>query len=70
MDINAVQAIMGSLKAANDISKALFDLKITAEVQSKVIDIKEPYLLRKTASWRQRIRSSLFKSECESWSLS
>ena len=44
MDMTAVQAMMGSLKAATDISKALFDLKTTAEVQSKVIEIQSALL--------------------------
>lgn len=50
MDINAVQAMMGSLKAATDISKALFDLKTTAEVQSKVIDIQRALLAAQSSA--------------------
>jgi hypothetical protein len=44
MDISAIQAMIGSLKAATDVSKALFDLKTSAEVQSKVIDIQRALL--------------------------
>ncbi|MEN9659185.1 MAG: hypothetical protein RL571_2650 [Pseudomonadota bacterium] len=44
MDMTAVQAMMGSLKAATDISKALFDLRTTAEVQGKVIEIQNALL--------------------------
>lgn len=32
--------MMASLKAATDISKALFDLKVTSEVQGKVIELQ------------------------------
>lgn len=44
MDMAAIHAMMGSLKAATDISKALFDLQTTAEVQSKVIAIQSALL--------------------------
>lgn len=50
MDMTAVQAMMGSLKAATDISKALFDLKTTAEVQSKVIDIQSALLAAQSSA--------------------
>lgn len=40
MDFSAIQGMMASLKAATDISKALFDLKVTSEVQSKVIELQ------------------------------
>lgn len=40
MDYSAIQGMMASLKAATDISKALFDLKVTAEVQGKVIELQ------------------------------
>lgn len=50
MDITAVQAMMGSLKAATDISKALFDLKTTAEVQSKVIEIQRALLAAQSSA--------------------
>ena len=50
MDISAVQAMMGSLKAATDISKALFDLKTTTEVQSKVIDIQSALLAAQSSA--------------------
>lgn len=44
MDITAVQSMMSSLKAATDVAKALFDLKTTADVQSKVIEIQSALL--------------------------
>lgn len=44
MDMAAIHAMIGSLKAATDISKALFDLQTTAEVQSKVIAIQSALL--------------------------
>ena len=50
MDITAVQAMMGSLKAATDISKALFDLHTTAEVQSKVIDMQRALLAAQSSA--------------------
>lgn len=40
MDYSAIQGMMASLKAATDISKALFDLKVTAEIQGKVIELQ------------------------------
>ena len=40
MDYTSIQGMMASLKAATDISKALFDLKVTAEVQVKVIELQ------------------------------
>lgn len=40
MDYSAIQGMMASLKAATDISKALFDLKMTAEIQRKVIELQ------------------------------
>lgn len=36
--------MVGSLKAATDISKALLELKVTAEVQGKVIDLQSALL--------------------------
>lgn len=50
MDITAVQAMMGSLKAATDISRTLFDLKTTAEVQGKVIDIQSALLAAQSSA--------------------
>lgn len=44
MDITAVQSMMVSLKAATDIAKGLFELKITTDVQSKVIEIQSALL--------------------------
>lgn len=40
MDFSAIQGMMASLKAATDISKALFELKVTSEVQGKVIELQ------------------------------
>ena len=40
MDYSAIKGMMASLKAATDISKALFELKVTAEVQGKVIELQ------------------------------
>lgn len=63
MDITAVQAMMGSLKAATDISKALFDLKTTAEVQSKVIDIQRA-LLAAQSSALEATNAQFMLQEC------
>ena len=44
MDIGAIQGMMTSLTAATNVTKALFDLKVTAEVQSKVIELQSSLL--------------------------
>lgn len=44
MDIGAIQGMLTSLKAATDVTKALFELKMTAEVQAKVIDLQSALL--------------------------
>lgn len=50
MDVTAVQAMIGSLKAATDITKAIFDLKTTAEIQGKVIDIQRALLAAQSSA--------------------
>jgi hypothetical protein len=40
MDLAAIQAAVGSLKAAADISKSLMQMKVTADVQGKVIELQ------------------------------
>jgi phage FluMu protein Com len=50
MDVTAVQAMMGSLKVATDIAKAIFDLKSNAEIQSKVIDIQRALLAAQSSA--------------------
>jgi hypothetical protein len=44
MDLGAIQGMMVSLKAATEVSKAIFDLKVAGEVQSKVIDLQSALL--------------------------
>lgn len=50
MDMTAIQAMMGSLKAATDISKAIFDLQTTAEVQGKVIAMQSALLAAQSSA--------------------
>lgn len=50
MDISAVQGVVASLKAATDISKAFLDLKTTAEVQGKVIELQSALLAAQSAA--------------------
>jgi hypothetical protein len=44
MDLLAIQGLASSLKTAIDVSKALFDLKLSADVQTKVIDLQSAIL--------------------------
>lgn len=44
MDVTAIHALISSLKTAADISKTIFDMKSTAEVQGKVIEIQSALL--------------------------
>jgi hypothetical protein len=50
MDVTAIQAMVGSLKVATDITKAIFDLKNTADIQSKVIDIQRALLAAQSSA--------------------
>lgn len=44
MDITSFQAAAASLKAAADISRALLQMKVSAEVQAKVIELQSALL--------------------------
>lgn len=44
MDISAIQAAIGSLKVASDISRSFLQLKSMAEVQGKVIELQNALL--------------------------
>ena len=40
MDISLIQGTIASLKFAGDIAKSIFDLKITGEVQGKIVELQ------------------------------
>ena len=44
MDIGAIQGALASLKTAADIARAITDLKVTSEVQTKVIELQNALL--------------------------
>jgi len=50
MDLGAIQGMLVSLKAATDVSKALFDLKVTADVQTKIIDLQGALLAAQSSA--------------------
>lgn len=50
MDIGAIQGMMASLKAATDVTKAIFELKTTAEVQAKVIELQSALLAAQSSA--------------------
>ncbi len=44
MDIGAIQGALASLKTAADIARAITDLKVTSEVQTKIIELQNALL--------------------------
>jgi hypothetical protein len=50
MDITAIQTLIGSLKTAADVAKALFDMKTSADVQSKVSEMQHALLAAKNSA--------------------
>jgi hypothetical protein len=50
MDITAIQSLMVSLKTATDVAKGIFDIKATAEIQGKVIEIQSALLAAQSSA--------------------
>jgi hypothetical protein len=50
MDISALQAVLTSLKSATEVAKAIFDLKESGAVQSKVIEIQSALLAAQSSA--------------------
>ena len=50
MDLVAIQAAIAGLKAATDISSALLKMKVTGEVQTKVIELQTALLAAQNAA--------------------
>lgn len=50
MDLSAIQGAIVSLKAATDISSALLGMKVTGEVQTKVIELQTALLAAQNAA--------------------
>lgn len=50
MDLSAIQGAIVSLKAATDISSALLGMKVTGEVQTKIIELQSALLAAQNAA--------------------
>jgi hypothetical protein len=50
MDLAAIQGAIAGLKAATDISSALLSMKVTGEVQAKVIELQSALLTAQNAA--------------------
>ena len=50
MDIGVIQGALTSLKAAADITKAITDLKVSSEVQGKIIELQNLLLAAQSSA--------------------